>query len=140
MIIFSGPPNPMTEAFATGSVAVVVFNTREVYQNVNYTGFRLRFKGEGRWKFPYDSWEDQTFDKTPGSMSYPDDGTRYQSDVFNIYTISHENEYILDGYASLQMNITKADIENCTPDACICDVLAIYSYSGGRDGLFEHER
>lgn len=116
-----GPPNPLRQAYVSGSLVVVVFRT----EGKIGTGFRLRFEGTGNWNYEFKGWEDNVISETSGSLKYPATGN-YQDDLSAMFVISN-NHKAIEFPSELHLDITSADLDkDCS--SCYCDFLLIYSF------------
>jgi len=125
-----GPPNPLKQAYLSGSIAVVIFRTK----SVTGKGFDLFFEGQGTTT-PIKG-DQQVFSiarDEGGSLELPVQGAEDSRSTLNAYVVTHNHKVVDPSYYSMSLKISNARFYVCGDVMqCRCDAIRVYTFTEQR--------
>ncbi|CAL8124385.1 unnamed protein product [Orchesella dallaii] len=120
--IHMGPPNPLTEAYASGALAVVVFRTNRN----GGQGFSLSFQGLGSTAYSR-GVEMVLSNITGGELTVP--SWPNFSGTTNAIVLTAGDRKVQGGFDVLKLTLSEEDFYTCGSEiTCGCDSLRIFSF------------
>jgi hypothetical protein len=119
-----GPPNPLTEAFLPGGIAVVVFRT----QSRLGTGFRLSYRAVEAKPYYTHSGQNLVYGSgTSGNLTIPFwENPAYQTAII---VLSANHKKIQSSFTSLRLTFVQENLQKdmTSPSRCSYDSVTIYA-------------